>query len=46
MKHPHDVEELEVALIQMMESGTLVSEDYNLLSKYLTKVKNDLNRSE
>jgi len=42
MNHPHEVDELEVTLIQMMESGNLVADDYNLLSKYLKKVKNDL----
>jgi len=42
MNHPKDVEELEVKLIQLMEAGDLVHDDYDMLSKYLAKVKNDL----
>lgn len=41
MKDTKDVEELEITLIQMVESGNLVSDDYDLLSKYLQKVKYD-----
>ena len=41
MKTSNEVENLEILLIQMIEDQTL-SEDYNLIHKYLVKVKNDL----
>ena len=44
-KNNHDIESLEVMLIKMIESQTLSKDDYNLITKYLDKVKNDLNRS-
>lgn len=42
MKTSDDIEHLEVVLIQMLESQLLSEDDYNLISKYLIKVKNDL----
>ena len=45
IKNNHDIESLEVMLIKMIESQTLSKDDYNLITKYLDKVKNDLNRS-
>jgi len=34
--------ELEVALIKMLESQSINSDDYNLIHKYLVKINNDL----
>ena len=45
IKNNHEIESLEVMLIKMIESQTLSKDDYNLITKYLDKVKNDLNRS-
>ena len=45
IKNNHDIESLQVMLIKMIESQTLSKDDYNLITKYLDKVKNDLNRS-
>ncbi|MBQ4163791.1 MAG: hypothetical protein IJD87_01795 [Turicibacter sp.] len=45
IKNNHDIESLEVMLIKMIESQTLSKDDYNLITKYLDKVKNDLNRN-
>ena len=44
IKNNHDIESLEVMLIKMIESQTLSKDDYNLITKYLDKVKNDLNK--
>jgi len=38
----NEVEKLEIALIQMMESRMVSDDDYNMLSKYLVKIKEDL----
>ena len=45
IKNNHDIESLEVMLIKMIENQTLSKDDYNLITKYLDKVKNDLNRN-
>lgn len=45
IKNNHDIESLEIMLIKMIESQTLSKDDYNLITKYLDKVKNDLNRN-
>lgn len=42
MKTSNEVENLEILLIQMIEDQTLREDDYNLIHKYLVKVKNDL----
>ena len=42
MKTSNEVENLEILLIQMIEDQTLSEDDYNLIRKYLVKVKNDL----
>lgn len=42
MKSQSEVERLELMLIEMIESQSLNEEDYNLIFKYLVKVKNDL----
>ncbi len=42
MTSSKEVENLEVLLIQMIESNILSEEDYHLIQKYLVKVKNDL----
>ena len=42
MKTSNEVENLEILLIQMIEDQTLSEADYNLIHKYLVKVKNDL----
>ena len=42
MKTSNEVENLEILLIQMIEDQTLSEDDYNLIHKYLVKVKNDL----
>ena len=42
MKTSNEVENLEILLIQMIEDQTLSEDDYNLINKYLVKVKNDL----
>lgn len=42
MKTNHDIKQLEVLLIELFESQLLSEDDYNLISKYLIKVKNDL----
>lgn len=33
---------LEIALIKMLENQSINSDDYNLIHKYLVKIKNDL----
>lgn len=45
IKNNHEIESLEVMLIKMIENQTLSKDDYNLITKYLDKVKNDLNRN-
>ncbi len=44
MKTHNDIESLEVMLIKMIEDHMLSEDDYNLIIKYLGKVKNDLNK--
>lgn len=44
IKNNHDIESLEVMLIKMIEDRILSEDDYNLITKYLDKVKNDLNK--
>lgn len=44
MKNNQDIESLEVMLIKMIEDRMLSEDDYNLITKYLDKVKNDLNQ--
>ena len=46
MNSHNEVEKLEIALIQMMESQVLSDDDYNMLTKYLGKIKADLNHKE
>ena len=41
MKNITDIENLEVLLIKMFENESVNPEDYNLISKYLAKAKND-----
>ena len=40
----HDIESLQVMLIKMIEDRMLSEDDYNLITKYLDKLKNDLNK--
>ena len=44
IKNNHDIESLEVMLIKMIEDRMLSEDDYNLITKYLDKLKNDLNK--
>lgn len=44
IKNNRDIESLEVMLIKMIEDRMLSEDDYNLITKYLDKVKNDLNK--
>ena len=44
IKNNHDIESLEVMLIKMIEDRILSEDDYNLITKYLDKLKNDLNK--
>ncbi|CUO22985.1 Uncharacterised protein [Turicibacter sanguinis] len=44
IKNNHDIESLEVMLIKMIEDRILSEDDYNLITKYLDKVKNDLSK--
>ncbi len=44
MTSSKEVENLEILLIQMIESKLLSEDDYHLIQKYLVKVKNDLVR--
>ena len=37
-------ESLQVMLIKMIEDRMLSEDDYNLITKYLDKLKNDLNK--
>ena len=39
--------DLEIALIKMLEDQSINNDDYNLIHKYLVKIKNDLkNKNE
>ena len=44
IKNNHDIESLAVMLIKMIEDRILSEDDYNLITKYLDKVKNDLSK--
>ena len=44
IKNNHDIESLQVMLIKMIEDRILSEDDYNLITKYLDKVKNDLSK--
>ena len=44
MKNNQDIESLEVMLVKMIEDRMLSEDDYNLFTKYLDKVKNDLSQ--
>ena len=44
IKNNHDIESLQVMLINMIEDRMLSEDDYNLITKYLDKLKNDLNK--
>ena len=44
IKNNHDTESLQVMLIKMIEDRMLSEDDYNLITKYLDKLKNDLNK--
>ena len=44
IKNNHDIESLQVMLIKMIEDRMLSEDDYNLITKYLDKLKNDLNK--
>ena len=44
IKNNHDIESLQVMLIKMIEDRMLSEDDYNLITKYLDKVKNDLSK--
>ena len=44
IKNNHDIESLQVMLIKMIEDRILSEDDYNLITKYLDKLKNDLNK--
>lgn len=46
MTNSKEVENLEILLIQMIESNLLSEDDYHLIQKYLVKVKNDLTISQ
>ena len=41
MKNSQDIESLEVMLVKMIEDRMLSEDDYNLITKYLDKVKNE-----
>ena len=45
IKNNHDIESLQVMLIKMIEDRMLSEDDYNLITKYLDKLKNDLNKN-
>jgi len=45
VKTKTEVEKLEIILIKLRETQSLNCDDYNLISKYLAKVKNDLYRN-
>ena len=36
-------QQLEIALIKMLENQSINADDYNLIHKYLIKIDNDLN---
>lgn len=44
IKNNHDIGSLQVMLIKMIEDRMLSEDDYNLITKYLDKLKNDLNK--
>ena len=44
IKNNHDIESLQVMLIKMIEDRMLSEDDYDLITKYLDKLKNDLNK--
>ena len=44
IKNNHDIESLQVMPIKMIEDRMLSEDDYNLITKYLDKLKNDLNK--
>ena len=44
IKNNHDIDSLQVMLIKMIEDRMLSEDDYNLITKYLDKLKNDLNK--
>ncbi|MDE5977714.1 MAG: hypothetical protein K2G70_04515 [Turicibacter sp.] len=44
MMNKKDIETIELKLIQMIEEHALSEDDYNLITKYLDKVKNDLKK--
>ena len=44
IKNNHDIESLQVMIIKMIEDRMLSEDDYNLITKYLDKLKNDLNK--
>ena len=44
IKNNHDIESLQVMLIKMIEDRMLSEDDYNLITKYLDKLNNDLNK--
>ena len=46
IKNNHDIESLQVMLIKMIEDRMLSEDDYNLITKYLDKLKNDLNKKQ
>lgn len=37
-----EAQDLEITLIKLMENHSINQDDYNLIHKYLTKIKNDL----
>ena len=39
IKNNHDIESLQVMLIKMIEDRMLSEDDYNLITKYLDKLK-------
>ena len=46
MKNKHEVESIEVKLLKMIEQHEITEDDYNLITKYLKKVKNDLKKQQ
>ena len=42
MKNNQEAKNLEIMLIKMMETQSINEDDYNLIHKYLIKIKNDL----
>ena len=44
MKNKHEVESIEVKLLKMIEQHEITEDDYNLITKYLKKVKNYLKK--